>query len=127
MTGQRSNQLSYNSFWKEADTRTNFPELQQNFEPVIKSSLRLSGDFLRVRAQLDYPKIRRPWPDGTLGTNRSAVRSDGRMSIGLRLRRAPQVYPPENASIAECFYAKQTQGRTAGPDLRAGCSEEADV
>ena len=53
VTGQRSNQLSYNSVWKEADTRTNFPELQQNFEPAISSSLPLSRDFLRVRAPLN--------------------------------------------------------------------------
>ena len=38
VTGQRSNQLSYNSVWKEADTRTNFPELQQNFKPAMSSS-----------------------------------------------------------------------------------------
>ena len=35
VTGQRSNQLSYNSVWKEADSRTNFPELQQNFEAAM--------------------------------------------------------------------------------------------
>jgi len=27
--------LSYNSVWKEADSRTNFPELQQNFEAAM--------------------------------------------------------------------------------------------
>jgi len=48
--------LSYNSVWKEADTRTNFPELQQNFEPAISSSLPLSSDFLRVRTQLKYSR-----------------------------------------------------------------------